>query len=83
MSTWIAANSDGKFHLGLKHELRGDKSGKVYSTHYITACSRKQLGGAWGYWKSPTDPRTGTSTREICSRCFALASKLQETTLCL
>ena len=74
-ATWIAANNEGaKFHLGLKHELRGDKSGHVYATHYITACSRKQLGGAWGYWNAPIDPRT-INGAAICARCFAISAK--------
>lgn len=47
---WIASNRTDEtiWHLGRKREQRGARTGRLMHTYYVTACSGRQLGGAWG-----------------------------------
>lgn len=38
----------GLWHIGIRKELRGEKTGKLFATYWPTLCRGKQLGGAWG-----------------------------------
>jgi hypothetical protein len=66
---FICSNqSDDKptWHIGVKKELRGDRTGKLLGTYYLTACNGQQLGGAYGYTvRNAVDGRD-----KLCARCF-------------
>lgn len=70
MSTWITSNAtdDGVWHLAREVTLKSP-SGRDFGTSRKTACSGKQLGGAYGYTKAaaPGD--------RVCERCARLAGK--------
>lgn len=75
MEAWIRSNAGegGLWHLATEHTLNGAVTGKVLSRYFLTACSNRQLGGAWGYEK-----RVGLGKPDdgvFCSRCEALAKK--------
>lgn len=72
---WICSNKNetGMWHLGVAVEGRGAVTGKLFSVSYKTACSGRQLGGAWSYSKSQSKPMDPTFT--FCRRCEALAAR--------
>jgi hypothetical protein len=59
--------SQGSWHIGRRLDSRGDKSGKLFGVYYVTLCSGRQLGGAWG--QSEKDEHSGN----VCSRCATIA----------
>lgn len=66
--TWITSNrDDSMWHLGVAREARGPVSGRVLSTSYVTRCSGRSLGGAWGQSKN-----RGRPARDLCPRCVRL-----------
>lgn len=67
---FIASNKSyewsGLWHIGLKRESRGEVTGKVFSTYYVTKCNGKSLGGAWGQTIADELPAHASK----CPRCF-------------
>lgn len=66
---FVESNRDNThtYHLGVLRELRGEKTGKVYSTYVVAACSGRQLGGVWGQTVYKTEaPEHGIA----CRKCF-------------
>jgi len=69
--TWIVGNF-GLWHLAKVRELLGAKTGKVYSSTLVAACSGRQVGGAYGYSAKTERP----AEAGCCARCLKLASKV-------
>lgn len=61
----------GNVHLGLRVDALGARSGLILRVSYVSACSGKQIGGAWGCTKTQDKPK-GSS---ICPRCAKYAEK--------
>lgn len=62
----------GLWHVGVRHELCGEKTGKIFSIYYVTKCNGRQLGGSWGY-KTADELPEGS---EKCPRCFKEAQRI-------
>lgn len=60
------------WHLGLRSEMRGSRSGLLMSVWYRTACSGRKLGGAWGQKEVDVLP----AGAYVCPRCAVQAKKL-------
>lgn len=72
MTTWInslAGSGQVVWHLGEKRELRGVKTGTIKRTYYVTKCTGKQLGGAYGYVTREDTPIIDLA----CKRCAKIA----------
>jgi hypothetical protein len=48
--------SSSVYHLGLRRELRYDKSNLIAGFHYVTKCNGRKLGGLWGQIESDELP---------------------------
>lgn len=68
---WITSNPEGYWHVGLRHESRGLRTGKLMSVYYKTACSGRQLGGPWGQ----TERNELPANAGVCPRCQAILNK--------
>lgn len=70
---FIAANGvdDPLWHLGLRRDMRGARTGTLRHVWYVTACSGRQLGGPWGQSTTTEQPT------HLCSRCAKLWEKLK------
>jgi hypothetical protein len=65
----VSLNPSAKiWHLGVRKFRRYSRSGLIAGVSYVTKCSGRQLGGAWGYAKKSEL----FDADEKCSRCFAV-----------
>jgi hypothetical protein len=69
---FIKSPDKDTWHLGLRKDSLGARSGLILHVSYRTACSGKQLGGAWGQTERLELPE-GSS---LCPRCKAALAKL-------
>lgn len=53
------------WHIGRRKISRYSRSGLISSVHYVTACSGKQLGGAFGQMEM----EYGNPPADLCERC--------------
>jgi hypothetical protein len=74
-NVWTRSANGDVWHLGVQRELRGDKTDKLMSVYFVTSCTRKQLGGAWG--SVQVDLPADEQPPHVCSRC-ASHHKAQE-----
>jgi hypothetical protein len=54
------------YHIGVRRDLRYAKSGLIQIAYYVTKCSGRQLGGAWGQAETQKLPNDAI----LCNRCF-------------
>jgi hypothetical protein len=64
-------SGEGNVHLGLRVDALGARSGLIMRVSYVSACSGKQIGGAWGYSKTQNQPEGS----HVCPRCVKYAAK--------
>lgn len=62
---FISSTTSKNWHIGVRKELRGERTGKVFSVYYVTKCSGAQLGGAWGQTEKNELPKGAV----LCPRC--------------
>lgn len=76
-NVWITGNNTdtGAWHLGRWYAVRGEKTGRVLSHSYVTACQGRSLGSAWGSSRC-TAPRSEFPEGNVCKRCKTIAIKL-------
>jgi len=65
------ANDYATWHIGRAKKSIGPNSGLILGVYYVTACSGRVLGGAYGYRKS----ETVGSDWAMCPRCLAWEKK--------
>jgi hypothetical protein len=65
---YICSNSS-QWHIGVRKDMRGSRSGLLMSVSYVTACTGQQLGGAWG--QTEKTEHDG----EVCERCRKIMEK--------
>lgn len=75
--SWIASNrsDDSPWHLGVKREVRSEKTGRLFSSYFVAACTGKTLGGSYG---QTVRDEPG---RELCRRCVTINERSAMTTL--
>jgi hypothetical protein len=65
---WITGHSAQSYwHRATMRELKGEKTGKVFSSYWVAACSGNRPGGAWGAITTDEEP-----TDFLCPRCAKL-----------
>lgn len=64
-------SGEGNVHLGLRVDMLGVRSGLIMDVSYVSVCSGKQIGGAWGYTKTQDQPKGSVP----CPRCVKYAAK--------
>jgi len=64
-------SGEGNVHLGLRADMLGVRSGLILRVSYVSACSSKQIGGAWGYVKTQEQPEGS----HLCQRCVKYAAR--------
>jgi len=74
MNLWISSNrATDLWHLADRREMRGDRTGKIICTYYVTACTGHQLGGPWGQSMEKGAVPPGM----VCPRCEKLSRKVR------
>lgn len=64
-------SGESNVHLGLRVDMLGVRSGLILRVSYVSACSGKKIGGAWGYAKTQNQPEGS----HVCPRCVKYAAK--------
>jgi hypothetical protein len=59
----------GIYHLGVRRELRYERTGLIQKVYYVTRCNGKILGGSWGQTEMDEWPAFRVHR---CERCFGL-----------